>query len=372
MPDIKRKLCWITPDYFLNVDARIVPLLTIDYQIDWILISTFNSQRSSDGLVSGNVKPRTYQLKYRQRDPRIIIQYLWLLSSIRKNGYDLVYSSFHGLPYFFPVLLLLINLNKFIYGVHNVHTPKGATHERLMRLYQNYAFAVAKRFHVFSRYQLRTIKTLQPGKRHYYAPLALEDYGPSIEKPPSNTIRFLFIGYIREYKRLDLLIMSFQELYNSGFTNIELVIAGRCDDWGYYETLIDRRLPIATKIGFVPNKDVADIVSSCHYVVLPYQDSAQSGVMSLAYYYNKPVITSDIEAFSEAVTDNFTGSVFRNLSQESLTAVMKNVVTRHGQYYEALKRNVAQYVTREYSIDRILFQYKHFINDTLTSSQLTK
>ena len=363
-----RSIAWLTPDYFFPVDARIVPELAKYYSIDWILIKTLNSQRSCDGLLSNDFQPRAFTLRYRQRDPRVIVQYTELLSSIRKSGADLLYTSFHGLPYFFPVLSLLIDHDRLIYAVHNVHTPRGASNEWAMRIYQRYAFAAAKRFHVFSKNQLRTISRLLPRKRHYYAPLATDDYGPSSAVPPADKIRFLSFGYIRRYKRLDLLIRAFQRLRAEGIRNIELLIAGRCDHWGEYESLIQDTPGIVVRAGLVPNRDIPDLVASSHYLVLPYQDSAQSAVVTLAYQYHKPVIASNIEAFADAVVPGSTGYLFDNLSVDSLTAVMKNVIARHHTMYEPLTEQVRRYVAAEYSIDHIVWRYIAFLDEALETA----
>lgn len=365
----RKKICWITPDYFLMVDAHIVPALARYYEIKWIIIDTPNSQRTSDGLLPGTIQPVEYSLRYRQRDPRIIFQYLQILFLIRRERYDLLYTSFEGLPYFFPLLSALVKLTKVIYAVHNVHTPKGAVHERSMRLYQRYAFRVMKRFHVFSRYQLRTISELLPHKRHYYVPFPPDDYGPSAVSPSHDKIRFLFFGYIRRYKRLDLLLTSFKALYKQGFCNIELLIAGSCDDWEYYEPLLDAHTPIHTRIGIVPNKDIPDLVSSCHYVVLPYQDGAQSAVLPLAYRYGKPVIVSDIEAFKEAVVEGSTGFFFDSCSHERLTAVMRAVILLHHSSYGKLVQNVRDFVIKEYSTEDIIARYKAFLDETLDTPE---
>jgi glycosyltransferase involved in cell wall biosynthesis len=234
-----------------------------------------------------------------------------------------------------------------------------------MRLYQQYAFRVFSRFHVFSRHQLRAITEKVPGKHHYYAPIAPDDYGHSDARPPRDSIRFLFFGYIRRYKRLDLLIKAFDALYASGIRNIELLIAGRCDDWEHYEPLIDRSKNIATRIGVVPNEDIPDLVASSHYVVMPYQDSAQSAVLSLAYRYNRPVITSDIEAFADAVVQGSTGFCFASESENSLTSVLKDVVLRHDQQFDTLTQNVKAHVAAEWSVDDIVARYKRFLDDTL-------
>jgi glycosyltransferase involved in cell wall biosynthesis len=236
-------------------------------------------------------------------------------------------------------------------------------------MYQRYAFRVINRFHVFSRYQLRVIKELLPTKQHYYVPFVPDDYGTSNACPPSDRIRFTSFGYIRPYKRLDLLISAFKTLYDEGLQNIELVIAGKCDDWGPYEAMINNHPGIHARIGIVPNKEIPDLISSSHYIVMPYQDGAQSAVLPLAYRHHKPVITSDIDSFRDAVVDGTTGFQFRNLSQESLCQVLRDVVLQHDRQYDRLTENVARYVASELSPDDIVARYKLFIDETLGTAR---
>ena len=369
MVSLKKKICWITPDYFLDVDAHVVPKLSPYYEIDWILISTHNTERHSDGLVFDEFKPREYKLKYRQRDPRIILDYYKLLLAVSKWDPDLVYVSFHGLPYFFPVVFLLLDRHKIVYGVHNVTTPTGAVNERAMRLYQRYVFNKLECFHVFSIYQLSAISQLLPNKRHYYAPLPLEDYGPSNVIPPTDMIRFLFFGYIREYKGLVLLIKAFQDLYKVEKRHIELLIAGHCDNWEYYRARITISKGIKTRIEVIPNKDIPDLISSCHYMILPYKDGAQSAVLNLAYQYTKPVIASDIKAFKQCVIEGSTGFLFQSTSSDSLTAVMKDAILQHNRRYHILQHNIREYVEKECAIDKTITKYKLFLDECLNQER---
>lgn len=361
----RKKICWITPDYFLIVDANRVPYLIDEFEIEWILINSKNSKRKSDGLLSHPFKPKELNLKYRQKDPRIIWQYIKFLNSIQKLDSDLIYIAFHGFPFFFPLFLKLLNPNKVIWGVHNVSTPVGASNARWMGLYQNYIFKRIKNFHVFSRYQLEVINKKVPNKNHYYTPLPLENYGISTVLPPTDVIRFLFFGYIKEYKRLDLLINSFLELKISGIKNIELYIAGSCDNWDYYKSLITDNTGIKARIGMIPNKDIPDLVSSCHYMVLPYKDGAQSGVLNLAYQYNIPAIVSDIESFKQFIIDGETGYIFKNESQESLTNTMKKIIFEHDKKYIKLKQNIKLFVEEEYAEDKVLALYRNFLNECM-------
>jgi glycosyltransferase involved in cell wall biosynthesis len=374
MPETKKKITWITPDYFLCVDAFIVPELSNDYEIEWFLINTLNTKRKSDGLVLNTFKPKEFNLKYRQKDPRIVLQYLRLIKEIRESDAELIYISFHGLPYFFPLFFLFINTDKVIYGAHNVSTPKGASNERLMRIYHDYVYNRIKYFHVFSKSQLSVISKLLPNKKAYYAPLALENYGASEVIPPNNIIRFLFFGYIREYKRLDLLLKAFQDLYNSGIQHIELHIAGYCENWEYYQSMITINDKIKLRNEIIPNKDLPDIIASCHYMVLPYQDIAQSAVLTLAYQYNKPVIVSDIEPFKEFVLEGTTGYFFKSQCHVSLFNVMREVVANHGANYQNIKNNISAIVKKEYSITSILSKYKLFLNECIwrNSNEIVK
>jgi glycosyltransferase involved in cell wall biosynthesis len=280
----------------------------------------------------------------------------------------MVYTSFHGLPYFLPLAASLLDRNKVVYGVHNVHTPEGATHETWMRVYHQFAFKAFKRFHVFSTHQLEVISRLLPGKDHYYAPLLPDNYGPSSVSAPPDRVRFLFFGYIRRYKRLDLLIRAFQSLCEAGYRNIELVIAGRCDDWKCYEELIGDTPNVTVRIGVVPNRDVADLVSSCHYVVMPYQDSAQSAVVTLAYNYRRPVIVSDIDAFAGVVRPGQTGLVFPSLSSDGLANAMEQAVQGHPHTFNEFTAKVESFMRREYAIEGIVAQYEAFMDETIASA----
>lgn len=368
----RRRLCWITPDYFLHVDAPIVPRLLEHYAIDWLLIHTHadSSHRLTDGLLVGTpCAPRAVDLRYRQRDPRLVRQYIALANEIRAARYDLVYTSFHGLPYFLPILAARVDANKIIYAVHNARTPKGASNERAMQLYHWYVFRTLRRFHVFSEYQLETIASLAPRGKHYIAPLPLVEYGPPTSRAPEEPIRFLFFGHIKRYKRLDILIEAFQHLRATGTAPIELHIAGGCEDWGKYQEMIGADPSIFARVEVIPTADIPDLVGSCHYLVLPYQDIAQSGVLNLAFQYGKPVIVSDIEGFRQSVMEGTTGFFFESESVDHLAAVMGDVIAKHRSRYAGMQDNIRELVAREYSLDAIVTKYRTFIDDTVESQR---
>ena len=190
-----------------------------------------------------------------------------------------------------------------------------------MTLYNWWAFGTLRHFQVFSPNQLAAIASLAPKAKHYCAPFPLIDYGPPSISTPEEPIRFLFFGHIRRYKRLDILIQAFHQLRELIDTPVELQIAGACDDWPTYQRLLGDAPGVLTRIEVVPAADIPNLFGASHYVVLPYQDIAQSAVLKLAFQYGKPVIVSDIDGFRQSVVQGKTGAFFESGSADELSEV---------------------------------------------------
>ncbi len=123
----------------------------------------------------------------------------------------------------------------------------------------------------------------------------------------------LFFGLVRKYKGLDKLILSMEKVFECN-PAAKLLIAGECyGEKNKYLTLIkkskysDRILWIEE---YVKESDVNLYFSACDVVVLPYLSASQSGIIPLAYNYNKPVIVSNLEGLTEVVDIGKTGQVF--------------------------------------------------------------
>ena len=110
----------------------------------------------------------------------------------------------------------------------------------------------------------------------------------------------LFFGLIRAYKGLDILLKSIKNIFLEN-NNIMLLIVGECyENKKKYKKLI-RETGFQNRIiwidKFVTDDDVSIYFSASDVVVLPYKNASQSGVVPLAYHYEKPVICSDIKNY---------------------------------------------------------------------------
>ena len=74
---------------------------------------------------------------------------------------------------------------------------------------------------------------------------------------------------------------------------------------------IDGCSSISTYFKRIDDCEIAELFTKHDFLMLPYEDVAQSGPHMIAYYYNLPVIASDIEGFAERVIDGENGYLFK-------------------------------------------------------------
>jgi glycosyltransferase involved in cell wall biosynthesis len=145
-----------------------------------------------------------------------------------------------------------------------------------------------------------------------------ESFGESLGKTMAKTRTgldqenvILFFGIIREYKGLDLLLKAMPEILKRH--KIKLIVAGEFyEKESYYLDLIEElQLKDCVKVipEFIENEKVRLYFSATDAVVLPYRSATQSGIVQLAYHFNRPCIVTNVGGLSEVVIDNKTGFV---------------------------------------------------------------
>lgn len=363
----KLHICWITSSYLLDVDIPIVPALQKDYDIDWIILSTNANKEGDKALIE-----RTGCTKYRIVvdgglfiHPKKIMFYKRLLTEIRQKNYDLYYFDFMGMPYFLPMLRMMLPMEKCVLAAHNVKTPKGARYYWMAKPYMDYAVWIFKNFQVFSQNQLDLLSSIKKNANILYAPLCLKDYGqPTIDKP-EGPITFLFFGNIVAYKRVDILLKAASILNAKGTTDFKVKICGYCrpEQWKEYESLISNHNIVETDIRRIPNEDIPDLFQSSHYFVMPYQDIAQSGAMTVALCYNLPIIASNLDTFKEFMNDGEDGYFFEQGNAEALAERMEYVLKNHKTIYTSLQSKQTSLVKEKLSNEAILNKYKSYLNE---------
>lgn len=366
-----KKLSWITGDYFIDVDLPIINKLSQSVKIKWIIVINHNATIDYEAFVRGslccgNVDVSFVYLKQRSRSLKILPTYLGIINQAKAFRPDIYYLSFLGMPYALFLYKLMLPLDRCIIPCHNVTTPKGASEERIAKIYTHLWLSTFKNIQVFSKGQYGKLVGKYKDKNVLYAPLAIKDYGePTVKecnKAESSVIRFLFFGNIVGYKRLDILIEAANVLADQG-VNFKVRIAGACRDWDMYQQRIRHPEVFELNIKRIPNEDVANLFGDSHYFVMPYQDIAQSGAITVAFRYNLPVVCSDIEQFREFVKDGKTGFMFRSGDPSALAEKMKWLIENHKEVYMSACMEEQRFVDDNFSLDAIVGKYKSYIDN---------
>lgn len=129
----------------------------------------------------------------------------------------------------------------------------------------------------------------------------------------------LFFGFIRKYKGLDTLLKAFSD-QRLKEKNLQLIIAGEYyDSPQAYEQLIDDlelRNHVILANHYIEDSDVSLYFSAADLVAQTYKTATQSGVTQIAYYYNRPMLVTDVGGLSELVPHQKVGYVTSQDTQE--------------------------------------------------------
>lgn len=130
----------------------------------------------------------------------------------------------------------------------------------------------------------------------------------------------LFFGLIRTYKGLDILLNAFAGLSEE----YQLIIAGEpYGSFDKYQQIIDS-LPNKDKVHlwlkYIKDSEVKDYFSAADLAVLPYRSATQSGISSVSYHFEVPMIVTDVGGLKETIGDRGTGIVSPDGSPEAIRA----------------------------------------------------
>lgn len=170
-----------------------------------------------------------------------------------------------------------------------------------------------------------------------------------IQVPPEKKV-LLFFGLIREYKGLKHLLRAMPTIiaYDS---NIELLVVGEFgsdEEKAEYMALIEAsgaKEHIRLVGGYVPDKEVEKYFAAADLVVLPYESATQSGVVQVAYGFEKPVIVTDVGGLPEVVADGKTGYVVEPKNVDALAEAVIRYFReeKQAEFAENVRREADQY-----------------------------
>lgn len=147
---------------------------------------------------------------------------------------------------------------------------------------------------------------------------------------------------------------------------VKLLVVGEFyDDEQHYRKQVDD-LNLKDKVlfvsRFVPNEEVEKYFNVSDVAVMPYLSATQSGVLNVAYGFNKPVVITDVGGLTENFEDGLTGVVVQPGDIKSLTEGVNK-------FYELQKSiNFATHISRK--VNENGFNKLHLVfDDIINESQ---
>lgn len=292
--------------------------------------------------------------KMRRRDPRNLFFYKDLAKRINSYNPDIVYAC-EMFPFWMLTYRYIKCKNK-VYGIHDVlpHYENANFIKRwILKKKEQYIKEKFEHIVTFSRNQQTLLKE-KFGKNSEMVGMSYKYFGePKQGLPPlEGKIRLLFFGIISHYKGLDLLINAMEELKLEGVDNLQLTIAGKGSDWEECRELVKTPELYDLKVRFIENAEIPDLMSSHHFLVLPYRTATQSGPLVAALGYGIPVVAPTFGCF----TDTLDGNAAVLYEQGDLLSALRRVSGMSAVEYES-KRKAMKLLKDENSEERIASNY---------------
>lgn len=124
----------------------------------------------------------------------------------------------------------------------------------------------------------------------------------------------LFFGKISRYKGLNYLLPAMLKIHEK-YPNIHLVVAGKGElDASPYEKL--NYIDIRNR--FIKESELVTLIKNSKFVICPYTDATQSGVIMSAFAFNKPVLATRVGGLPEMVKEGVYGLLVKEKDVDAL------------------------------------------------------
>lgn len=286
---------------------------------------------------------------------------------IRKQKPDFILFRY-WLPFFGPCLGTIGRLVKSKTKVLAL-TDNIIPHEKRFgdSLFTKYFVNSCDGFIAMSKTVLHDISKFSQNTNKAYSPHPMyETYGKAVSMQEARQKLnlnqddkiILFFGLIRHYKGLDILMeaMSHPEIKKQ---NIKLLIAGEFyeDKQPYFDLIEKHQLQknIILHDTFIPNEDVRYYFCASNLVGQTYRNATNSGVTMVGYYYEKPMLVTNVGGLAEIVPNEKCGYVVEN----SVSIISEKILD----YFMNDRENA---FTKHVIQEKKKYEWTEFINSLLT------
>lgn len=371
------KIAYLSVSWFADIDFSIIHAMKTKVDPHYFLVVTPYSLKSTSvniekqypvhGIFRANIYPeiekfsgfidmeKTYIVNLCHNKIKNAFVIVKLLHLLLKMKLDALHTTFYYPVIMFPLLALC---KKTFLTVHDPIPHSDVTGGK-DSLYRKVMFAFIKNIILLNKSQeLEFIRKYKlQDKNIHISKLGVYDYlhiyGNTMSLAvDANKKYILFFGRITKYKGLDYL-MPAMKIVNQTHGNIRLVVAGSCKNY-YFDISEYEDCPyIEIRNRFIPDDELAPLIKNSLFVVCPYVDATQSGVVMSAFALNVPVLATDTGGLPEYVEHMKSGYIVPPKDTNALADGIKFLLDNEGVLEKQRKYIMERYETGENSWDKI-------------------
>jgi glycosyltransferase involved in cell wall biosynthesis len=259
--------------------------------------------RYTKGCVTVKLLIFKYQKSF---DPRNIVASIQLARYIRKNKIDTIHFDGESARLFY-MLPLISKKNIFLTIPDPIH-HSGEKHWKTSWVRRAY-LQFTSRIFFYSNFALKQYLNHNTKNKKKLDIIRLKPYTfiSTYDKKIDREKKYiLFFGRISYYKGIDILVESIKIVLES-FPNEQFLIAGDFQNsMGLFNTIKgEKNIAIINK--HIEIEELSDIIAKSKFIVCPYRDATQSGVLLTSFAMMKPVIATNVGSFPEYIEHGFNG-----------------------------------------------------------------
>lgn len=221
----------------------------------------------------------------------------------RSGRYDYIFFNWYevadwklSFKRLLSLMMFALRGTKIVWTLHN-REPHDEKHYYSSLMLMKALMVLSHRIVIHSLETLNHIEYSFIKRKTIYVPHPnyIGEYGEMVEVSSLNNrvLKMLFLGQVRKYKGVDLLVDIVREL-NSEAVNLKICGMAPADYGQYIKRSAGDCPNIEIDLKFVEDEEIAALIASHHILVFPYdlKSSLNSGSVILSFSYGRTVLSS--------------------------------------------------------------------------------
>lgn len=265
---------------------------------------------------------------------------LLLLLFLIRNKFDIIHLTWPANVYEFIIYILR---RRMVLTVHDPF-PHTGLDTAIVRLRRKVAFRMIPKFIILNEAQRQQFLDFYhlPSSVVYNSRLSCYTYLRSVTPDRSLVPQgpyLLFVGKISQYKGVDYLLPAMEKVHEA-YPDVRLIVAGS----GRYHFDIShyRQLPyVDIRNRFIPDEELVALIQGAQFMVCPYTDATQSGVVMSAFAFGTPVVATRVGGLPEMLGQGQLGMLIEERNVEAIANAIKQLLA-HPEEVQSYRKAIAQ------------------------------